>query len=117
MLPFFLVSMLANYPSDMVFQQVRARPYYTNIMGHCLDHKLPKLCTGSGGPFSWPSRSPDLAQCNFFPLWYIKDQLYRELSDNIAYLMDRVGRAIASITEESPQKVINRHCEQTFDCN
>ncbi|KAJ4432291.1 hypothetical protein ANN_20909 [Periplaneta americana] len=46
----------------------------------------------------WPPRSPDLTPCDFFPLGFVKDQVYvPPLPANLPELRDRIRVAVAAI--------------------
>lgn len=105
MLRYYLFPKLSNYPSDMIFQQDGAPPHYAIPVRQYLDHKLPNRWMGRGGPIPWPARSPDLTPCDFFLWGYLKDQVFRELPQNIPDLKTKIRHAVESITEETLQKV------------
>lgn len=60
---------------------------------------------GEGRSISVASSISWLDPCDFFLWGYIKNQVYRELSENITDLKAKIRHAIASITEGTLQKV------------
>jgi len=66
MLQYYLFLKLANYSSNMIFQQDGASLHYEIPARQYLDNKLPNMWMGRGGPIPWPAQSPDLFPCDFF---------------------------------------------------
>lgn len=82
-LRYFQFVVLAKYPSDMILQQYGAPTHYANIVRQYLDQKYPNRLMGREGPFQWPRQSLYLTNASYFLWVYIKDQIYRNVSDNL----------------------------------
>lgn len=57
---------LANYPSDMNFEQHRASPHYATPVTQYLDHGPPNMQMERGGPATWPARFLDWIRATYF---------------------------------------------------
>jgi len=51
---------------------------------------------------SWPPRSPDITQCDFFLLGYVKERVYDPpLPADLDELTNRITSAVKSVTEDT----------------
>ncbi|GBO40138.1 hypothetical protein AVEN_216218-1 [Araneus ventricosus] len=81
MLEVWLMPQLGSNSTDCIFQQDGAPPHWSTEVRTFLNQHLPKLWIGRSGDAddvfcSWPPRSPDLIQCDFFLWGYVKDRVY-----------------------------------------
>ena len=102
----FFIPKLADNPGDIKFQQDGAPPHYAVSVREYLDQKLGTRWIGRGGPVSWTARSPDLTPCDFFLWSYLKDRVFAIRPNTIAELKTKIRSAIASISEDTLQKVV-----------
>lgn len=66
MLMYYLFGKLADYRSDMIFQQDGAHLHYeTPVRQHSLQ-ELPSRWIERGGPIPWPARSPSWTTVTYF---------------------------------------------------
>ena len=59
MLQHFLISRLAHYHDDVMFQQDDAPLHFASVVRDFLDEKFPGRWIGRRGPIEWPARLPD----------------------------------------------------------
>jgi hypothetical protein len=51
---------------------------FAHIVHNYWNFNLPGRWIGTGGPVTWPPRSPDFTPLNFFLWGYVKDQMYSQ---------------------------------------
>lgn len=105
-LRYFLFPTLANYPSDISFQQDEAFLHYANIERQYLYQKLPNRWMGRRSPFlrlPWP---PDLPPFDIFLCGYIEGHVNCGVFENFSDLKAKVRHAIACITDLTLQKCL-----------
>lgn len=61
---------------DMWFMHDGAPPHFSLIVRDHLNHIFHNRWIGRGGPYSWPSRSPDLNPLDFFLWGHLKSLVY-----------------------------------------
>jgi len=105
MLRYFFFPKLRDYPENVIFQQDGAPPHFALPVRQYLDTKVPNRWIGRAGPISWPARSPDLTPCDFFLWGFVKDQVFQDLPSSIPQLKTKIRQAIASITQDTLEKV------------
>ncbi|GBM91069.1 hypothetical protein AVEN_99398-1 [Araneus ventricosus] len=86
-------------------------PTWATEARHFLNTELPRSWIGRSGPdylmlHRWPPRSPDMAPCDFFLWWFVKDKVYVPVSTtNLCELKQWISAAAQSITSDTLQRV------------
>ncbi len=70
---------------------------------------------GIDGPIPWPARSPDLTPCDFFWWGDMNEKVYQEPPQNINEFKDKIKQAVASVTQDTLQKIhVNMKFQLSF---
>lgn len=83
---------------DIFFQQDGAPPHNARIVTESLNRYFGRNWIGTNGPVRWPPRSPDLTPLDFFFWGFIKDNLYKEKSNNINELRQKFTECVNSVS-------------------
>ena len=105
MLRYYLFSKLSNYPSNMIFSTVWGFSALCNSSQTIFGQHPSKKIDGEGSTNSVAYSISRLDPCDFFLWGYLKDQVFRELTQSIPELKTKISLAIATIMEETLQKV------------
>ena len=105
MLLCFLLHKLRDYPKIMIVRQDGAPLHYVNEVREYLNRMLPGRWMGSGGPISWPARSPDLTPCVYYLWRQLKDIVYWDPSQTIKELKTKIREGIRVINENTLKRV------------
>ena len=69
------ISTLKNI-EDVIIMQDGAPPHSAIVVREWLNANFPGRWMSRCGLHEWPDRSPDLTPCDFFPLGWLKEQVY-----------------------------------------
>lgn len=58
-----------------LFSTGRSTSSRWNKTADFLNENFPQKWIGTGGPFEWPSRTPNLTPLDYFSLGYVKDEM------------------------------------------
>lgn len=98
------------------FQQDGAPPHFTREVREFLDVTFPNRWIGRRGPIEWPSRSPDLSPLDFFYWGLLKNNVYRNKSNNLEELRVKIVNESARITREMVLNTQRHFCDNLYHC-
>ena len=61
---------------DLIIMQDGASQHFAIVVHEWLNEHFLQKWLGQHDPHEWPARSPDLTQCNIFPLGWLKEQVH-----------------------------------------
>ena len=97
MLRYFLFPRLRDFLQSNIFKHNSAFTDYPNEERQYLDTKLPEQWMERGGTISWPSRSPDLILCEYFPKKQSKDIVHCDSLRTVDELKTKIRYGIQAI--------------------
>jgi hypothetical protein len=86
----------------IIFQQDRATPHYSLIVGKALNNRFPGGWIGMNCSVLWPPRSPDITPMNFWG--YLKNIVYVVKIRDMHHLKERINAAITTVTPDMIQR-------------
>ena len=89
---------LKQYQPQVIFPRGGAPPHWGLEVHQFLNETFPDRWIGCDGPISWPPRSPDITQWDFFLWGYVKDIVYRTKVRYINDLQHGIIEAIDTVT-------------------
>lgn len=84
-------------PPGTVFQQYGAPPYFSHIMRSYLNHTMLDKWIGRGVAISWPPRSLDLTQLDFFLWGYVMNLVYQVRNKDLQQLKADIRDPMAMV--------------------
>lgn len=90
------------------WQQDGAPPHNGHIVSVYLNTMFQQKWIGNYGVVRWPARSPDLSPLDYFLWGYVKNNLYRNMPDNIEYLKLELRRQIRAIPRRTIQRALQK---------
>lgn len=104
-----LPQLLQNIPpilmENMWFQHDGAPPHFALPVREFLNQEFEDRWIGRGGPISWPPRSPDLTEMDFFFWGHIKQIVYQSPATTAEDMRQRIIEAFGTISIESLRAV------------
>jgi hypothetical protein len=82
----------------MYYQNDGAPPYFSQVVGHYLNHKFPNRWIGRGGKKNWPPRSPDLNPLEYHVWSFMKAMVYEHKVSTREELIPRILSDTKSIS-------------------
>lgn len=113
-LPGLLEDLPLDTRQNLIFQQDGAPAHNSLIVRHHLDVVYPGRYMSTHGAIKWPPRSPDLTPLDFHLWGFLKQSVYRERSNTIEELQQRIQDACNSVTAETLQLVTTVELQKRF---
>jgi len=92
--------------NNIIWHQDGAPPHNTIPVRNFLNNRFNEWI-GAHGTIAWPPNSPDLTPLDNFLWGYLKNEVYKERSQNLEDLRDRIQRSIDALNEEHPEYICN----------
>ena len=99
---YFLTSLTMFFSAGWSNAQLWAR-----VVRQSLNHTFPDRWIGRDGPTSWPPQSPDITPLDFFFWGYVKEQVFQESIQDIAYLKMRITTVIFRLNTSTHTTLYN----------
>jgi len=91
--------------AEVFFLQDGAPAHWATEVRDYLDHNFPERWIGRDGPIPWPARSPDLTPLDFYLWGYVKHEVFKTPTRDLAELRQKITTVIRSITAATLKKV------------
>lgn len=98
-----------EYLHGLWFQHDGAPPHFSIAVRNHLNLVFENRWIGRGGPVQWPARSPDLTPLDFYLWGHVKALVYKEASENIEILKQRIETAFDTVKEEAANFAIRQN--------
>lgn len=110
---------LAQTP-NIFFQNDGAPAHNARVVATLLNQNFRENWMGTNGPIRWPPRSPDLTPLDYFFWGYLKNEIYKNRSNNIEDLRRNFENCIQNVSNLSilnATRAVRRRCEKCLAQN
>ncbi|KAJ8981376.1 hypothetical protein NQ317_000243 [Molorchus minor] len=96
---------IVNYNNNMIWHQDGAPCHNTIAVTHFLNNKYEEWI-GKFGTIRWAPNSPDLSLLDTFLWGHLKNECYKQRTENINQLQDRISAELTRLNE-NPEIILN----------